>query len=143
MYGIKAFTFDILISRYYNAISHPTSNRIKTSISNTYRVYDINANIYFLAPKQEPVFHVHRRLTAMKIVKWTLTLNVITWATYSCWAVPYCPIWTHCIIQVLEWYDRLDEHDSRRHQPGSGELPQSFGRAHSIWNITAGGHRGK
>ncbi len=43
---------------------------------------------------------------------------------YSCLAVPYCPIWTHCTI--LEWNARLDEHDSRRHQPGSGEPPQSF-----------------
>ncbi len=28
----------------------------------------------------------------------------------SCWAVPYCPIWTD--FTILEWYARLDEHDS-------------------------------
>ncbi len=46
-------------------------------------------------------------------------------------------------MSILEWNARLDEYDSRRHQPGSGELPQSFGRTYSTWNITAGGHRGK
>ncbi len=41
--------------------------------------YPISYPIYFLVPKQEPVFHVRRRLTKMKIAKWTLTINVITW----------------------------------------------------------------
>ncbi len=33
--------------------------------------YDIVYDKWFLVPKQEQVFHVHSRLTAMKIVKWT------------------------------------------------------------------------
>ncbi len=43
-------------------------------------------------------------------------------------------------LNGMQYYARLDEHDSRRHQPGSGEPPQSFGRTYSTWNITAGGH---
>ncbi len=43
-----------------------------------YGIYDINADL-FLVPKQEQVFHVRCRLTAMKIAEWTLTIPVITW----------------------------------------------------------------
>jgi hypothetical protein len=61
----------------------------------------------------------------MEIVKWkTLKITVITWShgpRYSCWAVPYCPIWTDCVI--VGWHARLDEHDSRRHQPAVESLP--------------------
>jgi hypothetical protein len=59
---------------------------------------------------------VPRLLIAMKIVKWTFTITVITWTkifllgTES--AVPCCPIWTH--YTLLEWYARFNGHDYRR-----------------------------
>ena len=78
--------------------------------------YRIRYRIWNIIFSSKTGASVPRRLIAMKIVKWTLTITVITWTkifllgTES--AVPCCPIWTHNTF--LEWYARLHGHDYRR-----------------------------
>jgi hypothetical protein len=46
---------------------------------NIYSVCNIDADIWFFVPKQDQLFLLRCRLTAMKKTKWILTIAVITW----------------------------------------------------------------
>ena len=85
MYDIKGFAFDILISQYFSTISHPKSKKLRYRMAKEglfFSVlnivpdieYNIDAYIWFLFPKQDQVFLVRSRLTAIKNAKWILTI---------------------------------------------------------------------
>ena len=83
------------------------------------------------------IVSMHRSKT-----KWILTISVILVPRYACLTGPYYRFWTNSSCTILDWFTRLDEHDSRRPEPGIGEPAYSFLRTNSTRKIVSRGHTG-
>jgi hypothetical protein len=75
-------------------------------------------------------------MTAMKIVKWTLTISVITWTKMILQASSLLLILDQSIN--FEWYSGLVEIQFRRPRPGFGKPSHSSEGTESTWNIPSG-----